>query len=110
MWALAAHHRWQPIDAGSGALAAEATDLGVGPLRPLVMRMLHDEGMEPNATSNRLPGHVEQVKSQPGMAPVPLGLAGRLPRAGGPATWRYLWPERSRFSARLGTAARASPA
>jgi hypothetical protein len=45
MWALAAHDRRQPEDAGSGALAAEATDLGVGPLQPLVVRMLHDEGM-----------------------------------------------------------------
>ncbi len=43
LWA--AHHRRQPKDAGSGALAAEATDLGVGPLRSLVMRMLHDEGV-----------------------------------------------------------------
>jgi hypothetical protein len=64
LWAAAAHHRRQPEDAGSGALAAETTNLGVGPLRPLIMRMLHDEGMQPEATSNGLPGHVEQAKSQ----------------------------------------------
>jgi hypothetical protein len=83
LWAAAAHHRRQPEDARSGALAAETTNLRVGPLRPLMMRMLHDEGMQPEATSNGLPGHVEQAKSQAGGGPVPLGLGGTL--SGGPA-------------------------
>jgi hypothetical protein len=73
MRSLAAHHRRQPEDAGPCALAAEATDLGVGALRPLVMRMLDDEGMQPETTSNRLPGHAEQITSQSGVVPVPLG-------------------------------------
>ena len=83
LWAAAAHHRRQAEDAGSGALAAETTDLGVGPLRPLVMRMLHDEGMQPEATSNGLPGHVEQAMSQAGGGHSAVGPSETL--SGGPA-------------------------